>query len=150
MVPLIAYNYGARNHKRLKQISNLARNTILIFSAICAVSFWLFSESFIGAFISDDETIKCGAEFLKGRCFSLPFMMIGYHIVNYMNAVNKGPVSFLLAIIRHLILIIPIMLLMDRLWGMDGFIWSQLVADALNSVIAIIIFIKLKPRESDR
>ena len=75
-------------------------------------------------------------------------MMIGYHIVNYMNAVNRGQTSFLLAIIRHLILIIPIMLLMNSVLGMDGLIWSQLVADAVNSIVAIIIFIKVTRNRS--
>ena len=148
MIPLLAYNYGSGDHKRLKQISNIARNSILIFSAVCAVLFWFFAEQVVGAFISDEETIRCGVDILKGRCFSLPFMMIGYHIVNYMNAVNRGQTSFLLAIIRHLILIIPIMLLMNSVLGMDGLIWSQLVADAVNSVVAIIIFIKVTRNKS--
>ena len=37
-------------------------------------------------------------------------MMIGYHVVNYMNAVNKGKISFALAIVRHLVLIVPLLL----------------------------------------
>ena len=43
--------------------------------------------------------------YLKGRCFALPFMMPGYQVVNFMNAVDKGKLSFLLAIIRNLIII---------------------------------------------
>ena len=70
-------------------------------------------------------------------------MMLGYHIVNYMNAVDKGKVSFLLAVLRHIILIIPIMILMNHMWRLNGLIWSQLVADALNAVAAIIIFKKV-------
>ena len=70
-------------------------------------------------------------------------MMIGYHVVNYMNAVNKGPVSFFLAIIRHVVLIIPVMLLMNGIWGLTGLIWSQLVADAVNAIIALLIYLKV-------
>ena len=70
-------------------------------------------------------------------------MMIGYHVVNYMNAIDKGKISFLLAIIRHIVLIIPIMLLMNAIWGMGGLIWSQLVADALNALVACLIFYKV-------
>ena len=97
----------------------------------------------MGVFIKDGETVRYGAEFLRGRCFSLPFMMIGYHVVNYMNAVNKGMISFILAVIRHIVLIIPIMLLMNAVWQLDGLVWSQLVADALNSVAAFVIFRKV-------
>ena len=139
MVPLIAYNYGAGNRKRMRQFFSMARVTILVFSCVCAALFWLFARPIISAFISDEATVSQGVPFLRGRCASLPFMMIGYHIVNYMNAVNKGKISFLLALIRHVILMIPIMLLMNRLWGLNGLIWSQLAADGLNAVIAIVI-----------
>ena len=57
-----------------------------------------------------------------------------------MNAVDKGNISFLLALIRHIALIIPIMILMNLIWGLNGLIWSQLAADFLNAVISFIIF----------
>ena len=140
MVPLVAYNYGAGNGPRMRQFVSLARFVILVFSCACALLFWLLAEPLVSAFIADGETVSLGVSFLRGRCLSLPFMMIGYHIVNYMNAVDRGKVSFLLALIRHILLIIPIMILMNRIWGLNGLIWSQLVADFLNAVIAFIIF----------
>ena len=140
MVPLVAYNYGAGNRIRMRQFTSLARTVILGFSCICAVLFWIFAQPLVSAFIANGETVEQGVLFLRGRCLSLPFMMIGYHIVNYMNAVDKGKVSFLLAVLRHIILIIPIMIGMNLIWGLNGLIWSQLVADFLNAVIAFIIF----------
>ncbi|MBR3743054.1 MAG: MATE family efflux transporter [Clostridia bacterium] len=139
MVPLIAYNYGAGNQKRTRQFFSLARITILTFSCVCVVVFWLFARPIVAAFVDHEETIVQGVPFLRGRSVSLPFMMIGYHIVNYMNAVNKGKISFLLALIRHIGLIIPLMLLMNTLWGLNGLIWSQAAADSLNAVIALVI-----------
>ena len=139
MVPLIAYNYGAGNRKRTRQFFSLARIAILAFSCVCVVIFWLFARPIVAAFVDHEETIAQGVPFLRGRCISLPFMMIGYHIVNYMNAVNKGKISFLLAVIRHIVLIIPLMLLMNMLWGLRGLTWSQAAADGLNAVVAIIV-----------
>lgn len=140
MVPLIAYNFGAGNRERMQRILSLARIVTVSFSCVCALLFWLFAQPIVGAFISDGATVLQGAAFLRGRCFALPFMMIGYHIVNYMNAVNQGKVSFLLTLIRHIALMIPIMLVMNRAWGLDGLIWSQLAADAVNAAIASVIF----------
>ncbi len=85
-------------------------------------------------------TVSQGAAILKDRCFALPFMMIGYQVVNFMNAVDKGKLSFLLAIIRHLVLIIPIAILMNSIMKLDGLILSQLVADVLNTAIAMTLF----------
>ena len=140
MVPLVAYNYGAGNRIRMRQFVSLSRVVILGFACSCAILFWIFAQPLVSAFIADGETVRQGVLFLRGRCLSLPFMMIGYHIVNYMNAVDKGKVSFLLALIRHIVLIIPIMIAMNAIWGLNGLIWSQLVADFMNAVIAFIIF----------
>ena len=143
MVPLVGYNFGAGNKKRMKEIVSLARIWILAFSIICTVLFFFFAKDIVGIFIDDEPTVLQGAEFLKGRCFALPFMMIGYLVVNYMNAINNGKTSFILAIVRHLILIIPIMLLMNELWGIEGLTWSQLAADFLNAVVATVVFCKV-------
>lgn len=143
MVPLVGYNYGSGNRKRMNDFVRLSRIAILAFSVLCAALFFCFAEPIVGAFIKDEETVTQGAEFLRGRCFALPFMMIGYHVVNYMNAVNKGKVSFLLAIIRHILLIIPILIVMNAIWGLGGLTWAQLVADAVNALIACLIFYKV-------
>ncbi len=71
-------------------------------------------------------------------------MMIGYHTINFMNAVNKGKVSFLLAILRHVIILIPAMIIMNSLWGLTGLVWSQVVADVINAAASVVIFVKVK------
>ncbi len=144
MVPLVAYNFGSGNIKRMSRFSSLARWTIIAFSSLCTILFFMFARVLVSRFITDEETVRLGVMFLQARCFALPFMMVGYHVVNYMNAVNKGTVSFILAIIRHVILIIPIMLIMNRIWGLEGLIWSQVVADIMNSIVSTIIFVKVK------
>ena len=78
--------------------------------------------------------------FLKARSLAMPFMVIGNYIVHYMNAVGKGKVSFKLAVIRHLVLILPIMLIMNVFFGLNGLVWSQLVSDVINTGVALMIY----------
>ena len=139
MVPLIAYNFGAKNYKRMQRVSSLAMWTVLIVSSVCTAVFFMMAETLVGAFINEPETVRYGTEMLRARCFALPFMMVGYHVVNYMNAINKGKVSFFLAILRHVILIIPILLFMNMFLGFDGLLWSPLVADVVNTVVTLFI-----------
>ena len=144
MVPLVAYNYGAKNFERMEKISDLARRVIFGFATICMLVFFFFSGPIVGLFTHEERTVSLGAIFLQGRCLALPFMMLGYHIINFMNAVNKGKISFLLAILRHVILLIPCLLLMNRFMGMPGLIWAQLVADFINTAIAFLIFMRVR------
>ncbi len=144
MVPLVAYNFASGDRARMERFTSLARGVILGFSCLCVALFWFLARPIVGAFIDDEETVRLGVQFLRGRCFALPFMMIGYHISNFMNAVDKGRDSLLLAVIRHLALVIPALLLLNALFAMQGLIWAQLAADVVNSVIACLIFRKVK------
>lgn len=140
MVPLVAYNFGARNMERAKRFFVLTAITTLVISLLSSLLFFFLSEQLIGLFIKDEATIAQGAAYLRGRCFALPFAVFGYVLTNYMNAVGKGKVSLLFAVIRHAVLIIPILLLMNLWWGIDGFTWSELVADVLNIACCSVIF----------
>lgn len=144
MVPLVAYSYGAGNKSRMLRLSSLARISVIGFSVFCVVFFWLFSGPIVGVFIKDAQTVRLGAQYLRIRCLALPFMLSGNHVVNFMNAVDRGKVSFLLAIIRHLVLIVPILFVMNYLWGMTGFLWAQVVADVLNVAASYCFFVKVK------
>lgn len=140
MVPLIAYNYGSGNRERMKEIGSVAKRTIIIVSCICVDLMYLFAQQIVGMFIGDGLTIEYGAVFLKARSLAMPFMVTGNYFVHFMNAVGKGEVSFTLAVIRHLVLILPIMLIMNYLFGLTGLVWSQLVSDVINTGIAFMIF----------
>ena len=70
-------------------------------------------------------------------------MMIGYVVTNYMNAVDRGKISFLFAIVRHIVLIIPISMIMNTIWSFSGLMWSQLVSDLIGSVFILFVYIRI-------
>lgn len=144
MVPLIAYNYGARNFKRMEKIATLSVFITTVISTVCMLCFFFFATPVTRAFVKDAETVRLGAIILQGRSIALPFMIFGYFAVNYMNAINKGKVSFLLAIIRHVILLLPIILIMNYVWGLTGLIWSQVVADVLNMIVSLVFYLNVR------
>lgn len=143
MTPLVAYNYASKNHKRMKDFFRTARLAGLIVSVICVVFYRICASYIIGAFISDADTVRFGTQFLQSRCFATPFMFLSFHMVNFMQAVDRGKVSFQLAVIRQLCLNIPILFLMNMLFGMSGIVWTQLTADFINVVISYVIYTRL-------
>lgn len=143
MMPLVAYNYASKDYKRMKDFFRSARLAGLIVSALCVVFYRVFASSIIGAFISDADTVKFGTEFLQSRCFATPVMFLSFHMVHFMQAVGRGKVSFYLAAIRQICLNIPIVLLMDYLFGMSGIVWTQLIADTINVIISYMIYGRL-------
>lgn len=140
MVPLVAYNYGAGNVERMKEISTVARRAVIITSIICTTLMVVFARPIMWEFIKNEATVGYGVAFLKARALAMPFMVIGNFIVHYMNAVGKGKVSLVLAVIRHLVLILPVMIVMNLILGLNGLVWSQLIADVINTVVSFMIF----------
>lgn len=143
MTPLVAYNYASKNHKRMNEFFHAAQIAGLVVSILCVIFYRVFAAYIVGAFISDADTVRYGTQFLQSRCFATPFMFLSFHMVHFMQAVDKGKISFLLAIIRQLCLNIPILFLMDFLLGMSGIVWTQLIADAINVVVSYIIYTRV-------
>lgn len=143
MTPLVAYNFAAKNHRRMQDFFKAARLAGLVVSLFCVVFYRLGASYIIRAFIDDADTVRFGTQFLQSRCYATPFMFLSFHMVHFMQAVDRGNVSFLLAVIRQLFLNIPLLFLMDALLGMTGIVWTQMAADAVNVVISYIIYSRL-------
>lgn len=140
MVPLVAYNYAAGNHRRMRSFFATARWTGLAVAVVCVGLYSVGAPLLMQIFIDNAETVEYGTRFLKARCFATPFMFLSFHMVHFMQAVDRGKISFCLAVIRQIFLNIPIVLLMNRLFGMDGIVWTQMVADGINSMISYIVY----------
>jgi Na+-driven multidrug efflux pump len=143
MVPLVAYNYAAKNEARMKAFFAAGRFAGLTFSLLCVVLYRVFAADIIRAFIADAETVRLGTQFLRARCFATPLMFLSFHMVHFMQAVGQGRVSFWLAAIRQLALNIPLLFLLNRLFGMSGVVWTQATADFLNVIASYIIYFRV-------
>jgi len=144
MVPLVAYNYASRNLNRMRSFFTAARVSGIAV-AVCSVAlYWFCAPGLIQAFIDDAATVSYGIEFLRARCFATPFMFLSFNMVHFMQAVGRGKTSFYLAVIRQLCLNIPILFLLNFLFGMSGIVWTQMTADFLNVVISYIIYFRVR------
>ena len=143
MVPLVAYNYAAKDFKRMKAFFSAARTAGLVFSLICVVLYRVFAADIIHAFIADADTVRFGTQFLQARCFATPLMFLSFHKVHFMQAVGRGRISFWLAAIRQLALNIPLLFLLNHFFGMSGIVWTQATADFLNVIVSYIIYYRV-------
>lgn len=140
MMPLIGYNYASKNFKRMIDFFKTSRLAGLGIALVCVVLYRIGAPHIIQAFISDAETVRLGTEFLRARCFATPVMFLSFHMVHMMQAVNRGKISFYLAVIRQLFLNIPLLFILNRIFGMTGIIWTQVIADCINVVISYMIY----------
>ncbi len=140
MVPLAAYNYAAGNYQRMRKFFTAATIAGLTVAFASVILYTVAAPGLIHAFINDPETIRYGVPFLKARSLASPVMFLSFHIVHFMQAIDKGKIAFCMPMIRQLVLNVPILLLLNHLFGMSGIIWTQLTADSINVIFSFAFY----------
>ena len=147
MIPLLAYNYAAKNYRRMRDVFGFSRIVGLVFSLLCVVLYRVFASQIMGAFIGDAKTVRFGTAFLKARCFATPVMFLCFSMVHFMQAIGRGTESFLLAVVRQLVFNIPLLILLNRFYGMNGIVWTQLIADVLTVIVSYLVYFRVVKQE---
>ena len=137
VMPLIGYNYGAKNHKRVHQVCRLSFFILLVFSVVFLTVVQLFPGPIVRLFIDHAETIEVGSVFM--RCWS--WRVVGMSLFNMYNsifqAVGKWKTSLLLAVLRLGVIFSVLCLLLDHFFGVSGLMWVQAITDTVACLIAM-------------
>ena len=140
MMPLVAYNYASGNYVRMRSVSNWARLCGMGFAGLCIVCYELFARRLVGLFINEPETLAYGIDFLRICCLATPLMVCNFQMTYTFQAMGKGPQSLLLASCRQGLINIPLLFLLNRLFGLYGVVWTQLVSDGITLVISFALY----------
>jgi len=147
MIPLVGYNYASGNHKRMKDIFSFGRLCGLAVAAVCVVLYRSFAPQIIEFFIKDPQTVAYGTAYLKARCFATPFMFLCFSIVHFCQAIGHGGASLAMAVVRQLVFNIPILIILNHFFGMEGLVWTQLIADICTAIVSYIIYFGIRKKE---
>ena len=138
--PLIGYNYGAGEKKRVEKIFRTALGLVLGVMAAGMLISWLIPEKLIGLFTVNEETIRIGITAL--HIISFGFIVSGVSVTcsGALEGLGKGTPSFCIALLRYVIVIIPAAFLFGKILGANGVWLAFPVAEALTAVFAIILY----------
>ena len=147
MLPIVAFNYSSGNRARMKETVRTARFAGLTVSAICILLLELLanpaSKLFLNTNTGDAETalktVGYAAVFLRIRAIASPVQFINYHSSFSMQALGEGKKTLLHAFVRELVLYIPLMFLLDYLFGERGLAAALPVGEAFGAVFALFL-----------
>jgi len=142
MMPLVAYNYSSGNYKRMRSFTHAARNAGIAFAVVCIVAFEIFAENIVRLFIGDGATVEMATNFLRIMCLAVPFMIANFQLSFTFQAMGLGKESLLLSSLRQGIINIPLMFIMNGVFGLYGLIWTQLISDIITIIISYIVYEK--------
>lgn len=137
--PIISYNYGAGEYKRVVETIKLAGATATVF----LFGIWLilmnYPEKLIVIFNDDPELLSLTAYAIKKYFFMLPFMGVTYVGTNFIQSTGDTKVALALSLMRQFIFLIPLLLVLPRYWGLDGVWYTQPIADFLSGIVSIAV-----------
>lgn len=140
MRPLVGYNYGAGEHKRVKQIylTTLCLNgIIMILGTLLCLS---IPGQLIGLFTANQETIGVGQSAL--RIISAGFIVSTVSVTSSgaLEGLGKGTPSLIISLFRYVVFIIPAAFFLSRIFGPSGVWYAFGISETLTAIIAFFVF----------
>jgi len=138
VLPLVGYNFGANQNKRVGEVVTKASLLALLWGILCFITAMLFSKQIISIFNTEAQFLLEGNQAL--RIFSLAFFTIGIQMIIgfFFQGIGKGLPSLVLASARQVIFLLPCLLIFPQLFGLTGLWVAYPVADILAFILAII------------
>ena len=142
--PIAGYSYGARKFDRLRSAIKTSILWSTVFCVAAGLLLTLFSTTIVSQFTTgNSEMIRIGASSL--RINGITFMLFGFYTVysSLFLALGKGMAGFILGACRQGICFIPVILILPSVWGLNGILYAQPIADVLSAVITVFMAIPL-------
>lgn len=140
--PIISYNYGAGNTGRIRQTFRLTYFASLAFSFAATGIILLFPQIFIRLFTNDPQIVAIGSHGL--RIYTFGFLIMGTQLACQQTfiALGQAKISMFLALLRKIILLIPLALIFPTIggWGTDGLFFAEPVSDVIAVITTNILF----------
>ena len=136
-MPLVGYTFAAQKYDRMRRVSIFSWKTALVMSACFVACFAGFAPRILHLFIPEAETSALGASFLRIACLAVPLTSVNFLISYTLQAMGKGVQSAILTFSRQGLLNIPLLILMDLVFGLYGMIWTQLVVEVIMLPVSL-------------
>ena len=143
MIPIIAYNYGARNKKRIMETVRLSIGIAVGIMLIGLAVFQLMTPQLLMLFQADADMLSIGVPAL--RIISLSFLFAGYCIIvgSVFQAMGNGVYSLIISVARQLVCILPLAYFFAQVFGLHAVWYSIPRAEITSVVLSSILFRKI-------
>ena len=139
MRPLIGYNYGAGEMKRVK---NIFRSALILITGVMVIGTVLcmaVPQTLIGLFTSNPETIQFGKEAL--RLISIGFIAssVSVTVSGALEGLGKGKESLVISVLRYIAVILPLAFILSKILGAAGVWHAFWITEVIVAVISYVI-----------
>ncbi len=142
MRPVIGYNYGAKEHRRVRDIYRVAMTMSGVIMIAGTVICLLIPGPLMGLFTSTPSTIQAGETAL--RIISAGFIVSTVSVISAgaLEGLGKGTQSLAISLCRYIVVIIPAAFLLSRWLGPVGVWHAFWIAELLTAAVSLVIYRK--------
>ena len=143
MVPIVAYNYGARSRKRVYQSINVSLIWALTIMFLGMVLFLTVPEFLMGLFdaSADGEMVTIGRVALPVISSHFLLAAAGITISTVFQAVGKGTYSLIMSLCRQIVVLLPAAWLLSRI-SLNAVWWAFPIAETVSLAICLLLFVR--------
>lgn len=144
MVPILAYNYGARKRKRMVQTIKLSMVYAFLFMLVGFSLFEIFPEKLLRLFDTGDPSlIILGVPAL--RIIGFHFLAAWFCIISgtVFQALGNGVYSLLVSVARQLVVLIPVAYVLSKIGGLDLIWWAFPIAEVMSLCVSAYLLFRI-------
>lgn len=149
--PIVGYNYGRGDFKRVKETFSLAVKMATLVAVICFIVFQAFPYQLTALFGEQGE-LYTSFSVMSFRIFTLLCFFNGFQIVAaiFFQSIGKPLVSGVISFSRQIIFLIPAIMILCKIIGLNGVLWAGPTADGLAFILALCLIIAEMKRLNER
>ena len=148
--PIIGFNFGAKQYDRANKTFKLSALLAIIIMTTGWLLVQTIPEVLVGLFNKDPKLMEISINGARIYLLMLPIIGISITGSNYIQSIGKAKIAMVLSLLRQVILLIPMILILPKIFGLNGVWYAQPVADFLATVItAIILYRELKSYKNE-
>ena len=141
MTPIVSYNYGAKNFDRVKKLYRWMIGMCFGFRFLSTATSMIFPAFYAGFFTNEAELVA-----LTGKV--MPIFMAGMLVFGLQNgiqptflALGQAKISLFIAVLRKIILLIPLAIILPHFMGVMGVYWAEPISDIISATMASLLFL---------
>ena len=143
IMPLVSYNYASGNRKRMKDSILFSMSIILPAMLAVTVGYWFGSSGLIRLFMDNPEIVAYGSKFLQGMCLGMVFLCIDFMAVGVFASLGMGKYSLTFAILRKVVLEIPLLFVLNHFFPLYGLAYAQFLAEVILAIAALVMLVRI-------
>ncbi|MBC8571068.1 MATE family efflux transporter [Oscillospiraceae bacterium NSJ-54] len=142
IMPIMGYNYGARNRKRLMDATRIGLIIAVAIMAVGTVIFMALPRQLLGFFNPSPQLLEIGIPALRIISLCFIFAALGIVFSTFFQAIGNGFISLLISLLRQLVLILPAAYLLAKIVGTVVAVWWAFpIAEAFSFLASLGLFL---------